>query len=175
MPKFLRYAAISMLLASLAGRAESLCIYRGADNVRTTVRQEFADSRWVVRARVVAARNGEAAAGGEEAGERWTLYRLRVLRAYKGRVPRSITFFTTRDSGGFYMDRPWVRLPAGHDIGGDYLLFLNPIPFYRGRPAAARGATFVNYNCGQSRRWSEVPAADRRLLETLSRPPRNRP
>jgi hypothetical protein len=148
--------------------ADALCIYKGTDNARTSIRQEYADARWVVRARVIDATDGVVEAGRPDDGMPWTLYRLHVIRSYKGEPPQQITFFTIRNSGGFYMDRPWVSLPEGHDIGGEYLLFLNPIPPYRGRPATARGATFVNYSCGQSRAWREVPAASRRLLAALS-------
>ena len=145
-----------------AARADALCIYGGVDNVQTTIRQEYADAQWVVRTRVISATDGE------DEGEPWTLYRLQVLHVYKGQPPQRISFFTMRNSGGFYMDRPWVPLPLGHDIGGEYLLFLNPIPPHRGRPTAARGAAFVNYNCGQSQVWGAVPVASRRLLMALS-------
>lgn len=99
----------------------------------------------------------------------WTLYRLAVVHTFKGSPPHRIRFFTERNSGGFYMDRNWVPLPKGHDIGGEYLLFLNPITPYNGRPNAAAGTFFVNYSCGQSRVWSAVPKFSRRLLMRLSR------
>lgn len=156
------------LLLAPATRAEALCSYRGVDNARTTLRQEYADARWVVRARVMSATDGEVEAGKPDAGMRYTVYRLEVVRAYKGDPPQQIRFFTMRSSAGFYMDRPWVPLPQGHDIGGEYLLFLNPIPAYSGQPRAERGAAFVNYSCGQSRPWSEVSAGSRRLLTSLS-------
>jgi hypothetical protein len=117
---------------------------------------------------VLSAANGVVEAGNPDAGMRWTTYRLQVIRSYKGQPPRQIRFFTIRSSGGFYMDRPWVPLPRGHDIRGEYLLFLNPIAPYRGQPRAERGAAFVNYSCGQSRPWGEVSAASRRLLASLS-------
>jgi hypothetical protein len=157
------------LLMALAAPADALCIYNGIDNARTTMRQEYADSRWVVHARVISATDGVVEAGYADAGSSWTLYRLQVVHAYKGRVPQRISFFTARDSGGFYMDRSWVPLPKGHDIGGEYLLFLNPIRPYPDQPMEARGATFVNYNCGQSRAWREVPIASRQSLASLSR------
>jgi hypothetical protein len=156
------------LLLTSATSAEALCIYKGVDNARTSLRQEFADARWVVRARVLSATDGVVEAGKPDTGMSWTVYRLQVLRSYKGEPPQRIRFFTTRSSGGFYMDRPWVPLPQAHDIGGEYLLFLNPIAPYRGQPRAQRGAAFVNYSCGQSRAWSEVSAASRRLLASLS-------
>ncbi|MEA3015504.1 MAG: hypothetical protein QOI38_226, partial [Sphingomonadales bacterium] len=124
----------------------------------TTLEQEFAESRWVVLARVESALDHRP-----DDGAAWTLYRLRVLRTYKGRLPARFGFFTDRNTGGFYMDRPW----EGHDIGGDYLLFLNPRT-RGGDPPAARGATFVNYTCSRSRPWAEVPATDRALLDRLS-------
>lgn len=159
---------IAALLLVPAVSAQALCIYRGVDNARTTIRQEFVDSRWVVRARVLSATDGVVEAGMPDAGMSWTAYRLQVVRSYKGEPPQRITFFTMRNSGGFYMDRPWAALPQGHDIGGEYLLFLNPVQSYSGQPRAQRGATFVNYSCGQSRPWSEVPASSRQLLASLS-------
>jgi hypothetical protein len=155
--------ALAALLLTLAASAEGLCIYRGIDNAHTTIRQEYADARWVVRARVLSATNGSVEAGKPDSGMPWTRYRLQVVRSYKGRPPQRIEFFTMRNSGGFYMDRS-----HGHNIGGEYLLFLNPIAPYRGQPRAERGAAFVNYNCGQSRPWLEVSAGSRRLLASLS-------
>jgi hypothetical protein len=159
------------LFASLAlantGTAKALCIYGGVDNARTSQAQEFADARWVVRARVVGADDGTVEAGNSDAGEPWTRYRQRVIHAFKHNSPGRFTFFTTRDSGGFYMDRRWAPLSRVHEIGRDYLLFLNPIP-RRGRSTAARGAVFVNYNCGQSRPWSKVSSASRRWLTARS-------
>jgi hypothetical protein len=166
MPIWLRIAIAALLLIP-ADSAEALCIYRGVDNARTSIRQEYADSRWVVRARVLSAANGVVEAGKPDAGTRWTTYRLQVIHSYKGQPPRQIRFFTMRSSGGFYMDRPWVPLPRAHDIGGEYLLFLNPMLPHRGQPRAERGAASVNYNCGQSRPWREVSAASRRLLASL--------
>ena len=101
--------------------------------------------------------------------ESWTTYNLEVLQVYKGSPSKRLRFFTYRDSGGFYMDRPWVDLPAGHDIGGEYLLFLDLLPAWRGAPRAAKGAVFVNYNCGVSARWDDVRKADRLLLARLAR------
>lgn len=157
--------ALAALLLARSAPAEALCIYKGVDNARTSVGQEYIDSRWVIRASLLSATNGEIEAGKPDAGMPWTLYRLRVVHSYKGNPPQRIVFFTMRNSGGFYMDRP---LPRGHDIGGEYLLFLNPIAAYPGQPRAERGATFVNYSCGQSRPWREVSAGSRRLLTSLS-------
>lgn len=89
------------------------------------------------------------------------LYQVEVVETFGGTAGSTLTVFTRRDSGGFYMDRA-----QKHDVGGEYLLFLNP-----GDPASlpnqARGAMTVNYNCGQSRPWREVSAADRRTLAQL--------
>ena len=162
------HLALVALLLTPAASAEALCIHKGVNHARASIRQEYADSSWIVRARVLSASNGVVEAGKPDAGMPWTLYRLQVVRSYKGKPPERIAFFTMRNSGGFYMDRPWVPLPRGHDIGGEYLLFLDPIASYRGQPRAERGATFVNYNCGQSRPWREVSASSRRLLASLS-------
>lgn len=161
--------AAAFISASMATPAAALCSYKGADNARTTIGEEFADARWVVRARVISAVDGVVEQGKPDAGMAWTSYRLAVVHSYKGPAPNRLKFYTERNSGGFYMGRAWMPLPAGHDVGSDYLLFLNPIPAYRGRPAAAVGAAFVNYSCGQSKRWSVVPNSSRRFLEQLSR------
>lgn len=168
MPKLLRLSAALLLATAPASPAVALCIYKGVDNATTTLSQEFRDSRWVVRARVLSAFDGVVEASSPDAGMRFTVYRLAVVRAYKGRPAPRLTFFTQRNSGGFYMDRPWHRLPGGHDVGGEYLLFLNPDQPYSGRPAAARNSVFVNYSCGQSRLWRDVPRSARRELAALA-------
>lgn len=164
----LQRIAFAALLLSSATSAEALCIYKGVDNAHTSISQEYKDARWVVRAKLLHASSGVVEAGKPNEGANWTTYRLEVIHSYKGQPPQQIKFFTMRDSGGFYMDRPWVPLPRGYDIGGEYLLFLNPIVRHRGQPSAERGAVFVNYNCGQSRPWREVPGNARRLLRSLS-------
>jgi hypothetical protein len=143
-----------------AGPSDALCIYHGMDNAKTTVEREFRDSRWVVRAHII---SGDYHWPDE--GEAWTLYRLRVVKSFKGKLPREFSFFTTRDSGGFYMDGN----DAVPDFDGDYLLFLTPSPFPRALPARARGALWVNYNCGQSKPWREVSRAERKHLDALKR------
>jgi hypothetical protein len=159
----------AIFIVTLAGlpleEARAACSYRGTLYATTSLAEEFRDSQWAVRARLLSASDNPSRREVEEGLEApWTIYRLQLLRAYKGRVPRTITFFTGRDSGGFYMDRPW----AGPDIGGEYLLFLNPIAPHPELPREARGAVFVNYACGQSRPWQEVDEADRQELERLA-------
>jgi hypothetical protein len=126
---------------------------------KTTIPQEFRESRWVVRVKVIAARDHWS-----DIEDSWTLYRIRVMHAYKGTPPADLGFFSFRNSGGFYLDRPW----HGHDIGGEYLLFLNPGRPYRGMPKAERGTVSVNYECGQSKEWWKIPPRDRRLLDRLA-------
>ena len=155
------FAVVAMTVVS---PAHGLCIYHGVDNAKTTLEQEFRDSRWVVRAKVLSAKDRWL-----DEGDSWTIYELEVLHDYKGKPPKRLRFFTYRDSGGFYMDRPWVDLPAGHDVGGEYLLFLDRFPAQHAAPRAAKGAVFVNYNCGVSARWPEVRQSDRRLLAKLER------
>ena len=72
--------------------------------------------------------------------------------------------FTFRDSGGFYLDKGAI-----HDLGGEYLLFLNPLAIGRQSPQAARGATEVNYACGQSKPWRDVSAPERAELGSSPR------
>jgi hypothetical protein len=147
-------AAITLLAAS---QADALCIYHGVDNAKTTLEQEFRDSRWVVRAHVISADYHWS-----DEGESWTLYRLKVVQSFKGKLPNRFTFFTERNSGGFYMD--------GNDATpelGDYLLFLTR--FARNTdPPAARGALWANYNCGQSKRWAQVSKDELKRLRLLS-------
>jgi hypothetical protein len=73
-----------------------------------------------------------------------------------------VTFFTWRDSGGFYLDRG-----AAHDFGGEYLLFL-VAPAPGETPAPPPHTTGVNYNCGQSRPWNQVSARTLRDLDSWS-------
>jgi len=153
--------------AMLSSPAAALCYYDGKFDVRTSIQQEFADSQLVVRVRVLSAIDGKIARG-PDAGMDYTVYRLQLIQAYKGRPPNGLRFATERNSGGFYLDRPWVPLPKGHDIGGEYLLFLDPVTPFHGQPAATKGAFEINYNCGQSKRWSDVSKPSRRLLTKLS-------
>ena len=147
------------IAAILTSPAHALCSYRGVDNARTTVAQEFKDSRWVVRAHVVSADYHWS-----DEDESWTLYRLEVVQSFKGDLPRRFTFFTMRTSGGFYMDGDG-GVP---DLDGDYLLFLTRRPWPRSDPPAARGALWVNYNCGQSKAWSQVTQKENAQLRELS-------
>jgi hypothetical protein len=145
-------------LGILSSPAHALCSYRGEPDVRTTLRQEFQDARWVVRARVLSASDHWS-----DEGDSWTVYRLKVRRTFKGSPAKRLTFFTFRDSSGFYLDRGSKR-----DIGGEYLLFLNPAG--RSRPAGLKAADLVdvNYTCGQSQPWSDVTPDERRSLGVLS-------
>ena len=152
--------AVALCCAPLSALA--LCSYNGVDNAKTTLQQEFRDSRWVVRVRVLSAVDHWS-----DTDDSWTSYEMEVTHRYKGLAVKRLRFFTFRNSGGFYMDRPWVNLPAGHDIGGEYLLFLNPVSPAPGDPAAAKGAVFVNYSCGRSGPWSKLPASSRRVLSDL--------
>jgi hypothetical protein len=155
---------IAALVALVPVRVGAVCIHDGKLYAKTTFAQEFKQSRWVVRARVLSARDHWP-----NEGTAWTLYNLRLLSSFKGVLPPHFTFYTRRDSGGFYMDIPW----KGHDIGGEYLLFLNPWVVEAEDPRVARGATWVNYECGQSRPWREVSKKERRELRELSRASRH--
>src|SRR4051794_13622998 len=75
------------------------CSYKGVMYAKTTIPQEFHDSRWVARVKVTAARDHWS-----DIEESWTLYRITVLNAYKGRPPAELRFFSFRNSGGFYLD-----------------------------------------------------------------------
>lgn len=152
------------ILAAAPPPASMLCVYGGELYATTTMEQEFADSAWVGRVRVLSARDSRSGDDPDRDGEPWTLYQVRVIETFKGSTRADLTVFTWRNSGGFYMDRP----SEGPDIGGEYLLFLNPQDATHA-PAEARGAMSVNYSCGQSRLWSEVTVGDRHALARLRR------
>lgn len=154
--KAIFYLSIA-ILPTWSGYA--LCIYKGEMYARTTLSQEFSDAKWVVKAKVIAA--DDHWSDGED--ESWTLYHLQVVTVFKGKPQPRIELFTYRNSGGFYLDKG-----MNHDIGGEYLLFLDPISSDEEVPAAARNATEVNYACGQSKAWDEVRSSDQRLLVDLS-------
>lgn len=151
----------AILMITWSAPASALCIYHGVDNAKTTIAQEFRDSRWVVRAHVVSADYHWS-----DEDESWTLYRLKVVKSYKGKLPKRFTFFTERNSGGFYMDGDG-GVP---NLDRDYLLFLVPGGWPKASHPSAKGALWVNYNCGQSKVWSEVTAHETAQLDTLSRP-----
>lgn len=147
--------AFGLALMSLAAPAHAVCEYRGVMSAVSTVAQEFEDSQWVVRVSVV---SGDYHWSNES--ESWTTYRLKVLQTYKGRPPAEVELFTTRDSGGFYIDGEG----AVPDLDHEYLLFLVPSR----QDLAPRGAQRVNYSCGKSGRWDDVSTADRVALARLS-------
>jgi hypothetical protein len=164
----MRWSIWAILIGTASTPCHALCSYNNVLYAKTTIRQEFADSRWVVRAKVISARDGFVERGKPDAGAPYTTYTLHLVKAYKGQPPSQFTFYTQRNSGGFYMDRPWVPLQQSHDVGGEYLLFLNPNKAYPGQPKAERGTVFVNYSCGQSREWSDVTGQEQRLLSSLA-------
>lgn len=136
------------LLAS-AAPAHALCVYHGELYGQSTLQGELAESPLVVKATVTDDRWIQP--WGEN-GEVGSLYTLRVEQTFKGVAAPTITVFTERNSGGFYLD-----------TGETHLLFLTPSHRPIWRPHVA-DAYRVNYNCGQSRPWAEVPAADRAQL-----------
>ena len=150
-----RVAALAVLCAS---PAHALCSYNGVYNAKTTIGQEFHDSKWVVKVEVAAADDHWS-----DEDQSWTIYHVKTLRSLKGKAPHRIDVFTFRDSGGFYLDKG-----AFNDIGGEYLLFL--LPPHQTMPRIARGALQVNYSCGQSGPWAALTTGQIEELEALSRP-----
>jgi hypothetical protein len=148
-------ALIGLVIALAGTRADALCIYDGKLYAETTAKQEFHDSEWVVRAKVLWAH--------DDPDGPYTTYGLSVLQSYKGSPPKPLIFFTMRDSGGFYLDNG-----AAHDIGGEYLLFLQPNVRHDVDPHGITGTASVNYNCGQSKRWREVSSGELEELRRLS-------
>lgn len=153
---------VAGLLMCVSAPASALCIYAGKDNVKTTIEQEFSDSQWVVRAHVEAADYHWS-----DAGESWTVYHLRVVTTFKGLLSKRLSLFTFRDSGGFYLDAAGAG--AGPDFDHDYLLFLSPMTYRKSDPAASRSAVWINYNCGQSKEWSELGRGDQERLQRLGK------
>lgn len=162
----MRELVLTISLAAFAATApaHALCFYTradfdaGKDRSHTTIPQEFRDSTWVVRAKVLSAdyhwSDGKT--------DSWTLYRLRILKTLKGRPVTTLRLFTYRDSGGFYLDKG-----KGPDRGTDYLLFLNP-PDQTLPPGLDR-VTQINFSCGQSGPWRDVRAKDRTWLTAHAR------
>lgn len=147
-----------LAIALSAPAANAFCMYHGKMYAKTTVAQEFADSRWVVRIKVIAADDHWS-----DEDDSWTLYHLQVLTTFKGKPPARIDMFTYRDSGGFFLDKD-----MSNDLGGEYLLFLDPLSHQDSAPALARNATEVNYECGQSNAWDAISNSERRELVALS-------
>lgn len=150
---------IVLALSALGSSAHALCIYKGELYAETSVSQEFQDSRWVVKAKALSATDHFI-----EGEEPCTEYQLEVQNAFKGTPPRRLRFFTFRNSGGFYLDRG-----RDHDLGGEYLLFLNPTISSPAIPAAASGTVSVNYSCGVSGLWNSVTSGARADLAQLRR------
>jgi len=151
---------IAALLAAVPAKA--LCFYTKADfyagkaRSYTSIPQEFRDSRWVVRARVINALYHSTDS------DSWTLYTVRVLDRFKGPSIRTTRVFTYRDSGGFYLDKG----PNSPDRANDYLLFLNPAT--QVLPRGVRSVVQVNFSCGQSRPWKELTRTDLAKLDLLA-------
>ncbi len=102
-----RLFAIFVLLAVPVSPSYGFCMYKDQLYAKTTLSQEFADSRWVVRAKVLAADDHWS-----DEEESWTIYRLEVLTTFKGAPPPRISLFTYRDSGGFYLDQGGATISA---------------------------------------------------------------
>lgn len=147
------WIALTTLVAS---PASALC--SGA-----TVQQEFYEADVVVRATLVSELNIWDDEPSASFRAQWgdsgnvVLYRLKVLETFKGKPGSRVRFFEERNSGAFYLD-----------ADKEYLLFLNYIRPYSGRPAAAEGAVEVRYACGQSKPWREVQLATLKAIRSLS-------
>ncbi len=156
----MRKSTFCLMIAALTlaplSQAKALCIYNGELYAKTTMAQEFADSRWVVRARVVSETNSWTDARIDDEAP-WTTYRIEVLEAFKGDPPRTMTVFTWNDSGGFYLG---PKNGEPRNLYAEYLLFLNPTKRFTDAPPEASGTAMVNYNCGQSKPWILLTAED---------------
>jgi hypothetical protein len=154
-PSLVRLLLLPLLFS--AYNAQAFCSYGGRLYARTTAAQEYDDARWVVRARVIGGKDWETA------DTNGTLYRLRPIETFKGKLPASFSLSTERNSGGFYLDGASGR----HDVGGDYLLFLNSAQAGSVGPPSVRSALRINYSCGQSRPWREVSPSAQTTLRRL--------
>jgi len=163
-------ALTGALLASSSG-ANALCVYggkhftkaKGGDGsvrglyAKTTLADEFLDSALVVKGTVLSSRN----IGLGPSNDSGTVYRVHIDRTFKGKASAIINDYTDRDSGGFYL--------GGSSEGPEYLLFLNPLSRNSWARKFAPDAYEVNYNCGQSRAWADVPLKDLDKLTVLSK------
>jgi hypothetical protein len=149
---------VATTLMAIPGPAFALCVHNGELYAKTTLGQEYREARWVVRARVLSARSWE------DSEANGTVYRLQVVHHFKGDLPEQFAFSTERNSGGFYLDNE----SGGPDVGAEYLLFLVANPRGASGPPVVRNSLWVNYACGQSRRWSAVASADQTELAALS-------
>jgi len=150
-------AAAAVAVLGPASEAFSLCIYNGELYAKTTLEQEFRDARFVIRGEVLSTEEIHDPNLG-------VVYHVGVEQTFKGKPAADVVDYSERNSGGFYLD-----------AGTEFLLFLNPIDpsdavIDLGHSWARRApdAMMVNYSCGQSRPWSEVPPDDRKLLKALS-------
>jgi hypothetical protein len=151
----LRLADSLVILALLfCPSARSLCVYKDEMNAKTTIREEFRDSKWVIRARVLAVNSQWE---NYTTDVPWTIYSLAVVQSFKGQAPRHLTMFTFRDSG------------PSSDIGGEYLLFLDPVANEPDLPREAHQSTEVNYSCGQSKPWRNISPSEKQKLSKLTR------
>ena len=156
----LRKWLVTCLIALSPSAAAALCSYDGVYNAKTSVSQEFRDAQWVVRVHILSADYHWS-----DEDDSWTVYRLKAVRVYKGKMRSDFNVFTYRDSGGFYMDGNG----AVPDLDRDYLLFLVSDAWLNTAPRAARGALRVNYSCGQSKLWADVTDKEQAQLRWLSR------
>jgi hypothetical protein len=165
----MRKSTFCLMIAALAlapfSQAQALCIYKGELTAKTTLAQEYADSHWVVRAKLVDAENHYPAEDSNDPdASPWVLYTVQIEETFKGNPTPTLTLFSQRNSGGFYLERPWT----GAHPGDEFLLFLNPMGQDNSVPAGATGSTIVNYSCGQSKTWGEVDAVEGALLEAMA-------
>lgn len=151
------FATIALLFSSVP--AQAFCQYQGTLYAKTTLEQEYRDARWVVRARVVREQAYDSEACHDCPGR---LYNLEVVHRYKGDIAQKFSFYTQQNSGGFYLDQ------GADAIGSEWLLFLNPGPWGVNDPPAARSAAWINYSCGQSKKWNAVDSRQRAELMRLA-------
>jgi hypothetical protein len=152
MARTVRVAALVAILLGSSSGVFALCMYEGKLYAKTTLDREFRDASLVVRGEVLSSQDISAP---DPDGDVGGLYRVRIDQSFKGRPPSVIAYYSPRNSGGFYLV-----------VGDQYLLFLDPISSVWEKTAP--GVFVVNYSCGQSRAWAEVPSGDCERLRALA-------
>ena len=83
---------VAAFVAIAGSWAHALCSDKGQMYAKTTIAEEFADSKCVVRAKVLA-----AADHWSDEDESWTIYQVQVLTAFKGNPRSRMQMFTDRE------------------------------------------------------------------------------
>src|ERR1700722_8653622 len=92
---------LAIVLSGIPSSAHALCIYQDKLYAKTTLEQELQDSSLVVRGDVLSTQDISIHDTDESLG---VLYRIKIDQSFKGKPPAVLTYYSRRDSGGFYLD-----------------------------------------------------------------------